>query len=305
MITQEFKMKGLAEDLRGPLFDLSIDRKAETQYFHMQTQFIHMNFDGRRSSVEKYMLKLRCQPAALSGKSLDEYRCMEFDLQMNNGKAATIPELNGFTYRFDMMSGANSKGPVFGIPHEPFESLTDSLGNKISPDIRYAIYNIFIDFHSLNDVFSCPMKFGKGIQELKSIGDRVVHASAFTEASVSLCSFLNPGSVFRNGEVTLELKGISIVDGVPCALIGYDSGESTLKMNLAMSKDLEVVTEGGSEYKGDIYLDVATGWVRKVTLDEFVVTEALPITANSPAATKIPGYTVRHILLRMVNPPGS
>ena len=55
--------------------------------------------------------------------------------------------------------------------------------------------------------------------------------------------------------------------------------------------------DGGSEYTGDIYIDLANGWVRKVTLNESVVTETY--TASRP--TRIPGYTVRHILLRLIS----
>ena len=290
------KMQGLVQDLRGS-FDLSIDRKLETQYFHMQTQFVHIGFDGKRTGIETYLLRLRCIPAALSGKNLDEYICREFGLQLNTGGIVTIPALKLWSYRFDRMSGINGKGPVFGIPHDRFEGMTDSLGNKLSPDISYAIYNNFIDFHSINDIFARPMKFGKGIQELKSLGDRIVHAAAFTEAPVNLGSLIRSGSFFRNGEITLELKGISVIDGMPCALIGYDSGESTLKILMAPTKDQEVVTEGGSEYKGDIYIDLETGWVRKVTLDEFVVTETK--VTNEP--NKINAYTVRHLLLRLIS----
>jgi len=195
------------------------------------------------------------------------------------------------------MSGIVGKGPVFGIPHERFEGMTDSMGNKLSPDIRYAIYNNFIDFHTFNDIFSRPMKFGKGIQELKFPGDRIVHAAANTEAPLNLGTTIKQGSVFRNGEITLELKGLSVVDGATCALVGYDSGESTLNMSFILSKDEEVATQGGSEYKGDIYIDLDSGWVRKVTLDEFVVTQAKATNATE----EVLGYTVRHILLRLIS----
>jgi len=47
------------------------------------------------------------------------------------------------------------------------------------------------------------MKYVKGIEQLKSIGDRIVHPGAFTEAPVSVTGVVRPGSVFRNGELTL------------------------------------------------------------------------------------------------------
>ena len=217
-------------------------------------------------------------------------------MRLNSEDFVTIPALRLWNYEFDQMSGLDGKGPVFGVPHNRFEGIKDSRGNELSPDIRYAIYNNFIDFHALNDGFSRPM-FGRGIEQLKLVGDRIVHPAAFTEAPVNLGMAVKPSSVFRNGEVTLELKGISVVDGVLCALIGYDSGESTLKMIMASTEGADVLTEGGSEYKGDIYIDLGTGWVRKVTLDEFVVTETG--AANSEA--KVNRYTVRHLLLRLIS----
>jgi hypothetical protein len=296
---QEPRQQGLErlrQALEGP-FDLSIDRKPETQYYHMQTQFIHMGFDGRRTGVETYLLRLRCTPGATSGKDLDEYACREFGLQVGDGSIVTLPALRHFTYRFDYMSGINGKGPMFGIPQEPFEGMKDSLGNRLPPDICYATYNNFVDFHALGDVFPRPLKHIKGIEELRSVGDRIVHPGAFTEAPVSLAGVVRPGSVFRNGELALELKGISLVDGRPCALVNYDSGESTLRMAFIQGDGEDVMTEGGSEYKGDLYIDLASGWVRKVTLDEFVVTR----TSTASRPDKAPGYTVRHILLRLIS----
>jgi hypothetical protein len=125
-----------------------------------------------------------------------------------------------------------------------------------------------------------------------------VHPGAFNEAPVSVTGVVRPGSVFRNGELTLELKGVSLVDDRPCALVNYDSGETTLKMAFIQGGDSEnVFMEGGSQYTGDIYIDLASGWVRKVTLNESVVTQ----TYVTSRPDKIPGNTVRHILLRSIS----
>lgn len=222
-------LERIRSDLRGP-FDLSIDRKPETQYYHMQTQFIHMGFDGKRIGVETYVLRIRVTPAAIAGTKLDEYTCREFGLQLNNGVITTVPGLRLLTYQFDVMAGVLSKDPMWNIPQEPFLGMKDSQGNQLTADICYAAYNNFVDFHALSDVFSRPMKYVKGIEQLKSIGDRIVHPGAFSQASVSVTGVVREGSVFRNGELTLELKGISLVDDRPCALVNYDSGESTLRM---------------------------------------------------------------------------
>jgi hypothetical protein len=292
------KIQKIAQDLSGQ-FDFSINRKPETQYYHMQTQFIHIGFDGKRTGTETYSLKLRYIPATLSEKKLDQCTIKEFCLQLNSENIVTIPALKSWSYEFNRMSGVLDKDPVFGIPHDKFEGISDSKGNKISPEFCYAIYNNFIDFHALNDIFSRPL-FGKGIDALKLIGDKIVHPAAFSEAPVNLGTTIKPGSVFRNGEVTLEFKGVGIVDGAVCTIIGYDSGESTLKMAVKSSEYKYIETEGGSEYKGDIYMDLETGWVRKITLDEFVVTQTED--GNNPA--KIKSYTVRHLLLRLINQQG-
>jgi hypothetical protein len=164
----------------------------------------------------------------------------------------------------------------------------------------YPIYNSFIDFHGFCDVFARPTTGGKGVQDLEAIGQAIRHAAAFTEPPVNLGKGIKAGSVFRNGDVRLVFKGIGLVDGAACAIVGYDSGESTLKMIVPLSADKDIVTEGGSEYIGDIYVDLATRWVRRVTLDEFVITETrLPASGSSPGQ-KIQAYTVRHLLTRLV-----
>jgi len=289
------RIERLASELAGP-FDFSIDRKPETLYHVMQTEFVHMGFDGKRIGTETYGVALRGVPAAMAGTTLDQYTCGGFCVRFDSQEAVTIPALADWGYGFNPMSGADGKGLVFGVPHDRFEGLADSNGDEFTPDIRYAIYNNFIDFHALNNVFSRPL-FGQGIERLKHIGDRIVHPAAFTEAPVHLGTAVRPGSVYRNGEVTLAFQGISLVDGAACAIVEYDSGESTLRMVMASSEDNDVLTEGGSEYKGDLYIDLETGWVRKVTLDEFVETRSGPV--GSKPGTH--GCVVRHLLLRLIS----
>ena len=56
----------------------------------MQTQFIHIGFDGKRTGTETYSLKLRDIPAALSEKKLDQCTVKEFGLP-NSENIVTIP----------------------------------------------------------------------------------------------------------------------------------------------------------------------------------------------------------------------
>jgi hypothetical protein len=276
-------------------FDLARERTPQVQYFRMETQYVHIGPDGKRTGIENYNLKLKCIPKALSGKSGDEYICGGLKLQNNDDPPVSIPSLKGWTYVLNMPSpGKNENEPFLGIPHEKFEDIRDSRGHKLD---SYGVYANFVDFHApLNDFFPRSISWGKGIQDIKRIGEKILHASAFQTAPIDLGKGIKPGSSFRNGEVTLEFKGLSIADGSVCAIIGYDSGEGTLKMLMSIGPDIEMVTVGGSQFKGDIYIDLATRWVKKATMDECVITE----TRMPTPIPKISAYTVRHILMRMI-----
>jgi len=293
--------------LAGP-FDLAGEMTPEVRYYIQETQFVHLGFDGRRTGVETYTVKMRVVPAALSGKGGDEYTVREVSVKAGDKEAETIVELAGWSYVFREYTGdIDDQGQIFGIPHAKFESLTTNRGRKLGGIASYPIYNSFVDFHGFCDIFARPMKGGAGIQDLKVIGQSIRHAAAFSEPPVNLGKGIKEGSVFRNGDVRLAFKGLGVVDGAACAVIGYDSGESTLKMIMPVGPGKDMVTEGGSEYIGDISIDLETRWVRKATLDEFVVTETT-MPAPGPGAgagqaqgQKIQSYTVRHLLTRMVS----
>lgn len=287
-------LEKVEECLQGP-FDLALDRKREDQYFLMETKYVHLGLNGKRLGIDSYRLKLRFIPKTLAAGSVDQYMCSELQSQTDGGPCITIPDLKNWTYTFNPM--LVGPGVLWGIPQDKFMKITDSLGRSLPFSTRYAVYINFIDFHSINDIFSRPMKFGNGIQDLKRIGQRIVHPASFLESPVSFGTEIKPGSIFQNGEVTLELKGLSIVEEAPCAIVAYDAGESNVKMILPVSIDQESVANGGSQYKGDIYVDLANRWVRKATLDEYMITETT--TKNQPS--KIEEYTVRHIVLLSVD----
>jgi hypothetical protein len=162
------------------------------------------------------------------------------------------------------------------------------------PDAAYQVYNAFIDFHSFTEIFAKPTDEGGGIQDLKRIGDKIVHASAFTEPPVNLGNLILPGSTFKNGEVTLEFKGLGIRDEAACALIGFESGESAFRMLMKPMPDMEIQAVGRSHYAGDLYLELDTRWVRRVDMTETVITEVtLP---TSPK--KINEVIERKLLIR-------
>jgi len=60
--------------------------------------------------------------------------------------------------------------------------------------------------------------------------------------------------------------------------------------------NMEVRSVGSSHYKGDIHVDLTSRWVRKVTMDELVVTE----TVVPGMANKINAVIERTTVIRNV-----
>jgi hypothetical protein len=279
-------------------FKLGGQRSQRIQYFLMESKLINYALDGKRVGTDVFRLRLKCVPAKMAGKDGDEYTCTKFTVQLHNEGEVEIPALKNWAYVFKIPpTGIDEKGQTLGIDHAPFENLVDASGKAIPPDKTYHVYNAFIDFHAFCNIFAERTEDGKGIQDLKSVGQKIVHSAAFSEGAVNLGSSIAKGSTFKNGEVTLEFKGLSRVAGAACAMVAFDSGESSFKMTIKPMPDMEVRTVGSSHYKGDIYIDLATNWVKKVIMDEFVVAETtLPVPPD-----KVNSVIERDIVIRNVS----
>lgn len=276
-------------------FDLAGKRSPEKQFYIVETKLIHYSQDGTRSRGDTFKLYLETIPGDSPGKSGNKYLCRKFTVQRGNGSPTSIPALEGWSYSYEF--GLDEQGRVFGIDHSQFENLKDGEGNPFPPDTSYFVYNTFIDFHSFCNVFAERIEGGKGIQDLKIIGDRIIHAASFTEPPVNLGSNVAEGSTFKNGEVTLEFKGISLIDGRVCGLVEFDSGESSFTMIMEPMPNLQVKTSGSSHYKGDLYIDMESYWVRKVVMGELVVSETtMPMPPH-----KVYSVIERMTIIRTVN----
>ena len=276
-------------------FDLAARRAPQPQAFEMESRMVTYALDGKRISTDIFRLHLKCVPARGTDKSADEYTCTKFTVQLAGAPEVELPAMKDWTYLF---TPANEKGPTFGIDHAQFEKLVDAKGQPVPVDKAYHVYNAFIDFHAFCNVFAEPATGGKGIQDLKTIGQKIVHAAAFSEPPVNLGTSVKEGSTFKNGEVTLELKGLSLVDDTACAIVAYDSGASSFQMIVTPMPNMEVRTVGSSHYKGDIHVDLATRWVRKATMNEWVVTETTVPTLTN----KINAVVERNLVIRNVTP---
>ncbi|MHC4404371.1 MAG: hypothetical protein ACYTG0_32350 [Planctomycetota bacterium] len=281
MAVAETRQNASVQSLLQEKFDLASPRSSQTQYYRMETTIIAYGPDGKPTSRETYRLLLRCVPGSRSGVDFDQYTCRRFALQQGDSVETSIPALEGWTYAYDRTTTLDEKGQVLGIDHGKFEGLTDSSGAALPPDKAYLVYNTFIDFHAFCNVFAEATSEGTGIQDLNRIGQQVVHAAAFSEPPVELGSNVAEGSTFKNGEITLAFKGLSIVDNAPCALVAFDSGQSSFTMFLEPVPNVKITTVGGSHYQGDIYIDLESRWVRKVMMTELVVSETeLPVPPN-------------------------
>jgi hypothetical protein len=285
-----------AESVLDGVFDLGGERSEEAQYYRMESKLMTYLPDGTLQGTDVFRLGLEYEPTSLAGGEGPRITCLYFTVELADSPEVAIPDLKGWSYTLDR-SGMDETGQVFGIDHARFETVIDANGESLPPHLAYHVYNAFVDFHSFCDVFAAPMPEGKGVQDLKEIGDIIVHESAYSEPPVNLGSNVKEGSYFKNGRITLEFKGLSLVRGRPCALLEYDSGRSSFKMKMEPMPDLEVETAGSSHYRGDIHKDLETGWMQKATLSEWVVSETtLPMPPG-----KLNSVNERSILILNVN----
>jgi hypothetical protein len=284
-----------AKEVLTSRYDLGIENSKDAQQFILQSQLVVFAPDGSRKDSTLYTLHLSCIPGK-KAEDGDEYTCTRFTVRLNNSPDVSIPALANWKYLFrKTATQKDEKGQVFGIDHAKFEKVVDSNGRALAIEKQYHVYNAFIDFHALL-FFAERTVSGKGVQDLHNIGDKIIHVSAFSEPPVNLGREIKEGSVFKNGEITLEFKGLTVMNNKSCALLGYDSGNSSFKMLMEPMPNMQVNTTGSSHYWGDIYKDLRSGWLQKADLHELVVSE----TVISGQANKVPGVIERKIEIRNV-----
>ncbi len=256
-------------------FNLANKRTAEVQTFELKSELLNYGLDGERLGKDTFRFRLKCTPTSAGF----EYTCEKYTINFGDSLEVSIPALANWQYKYE--PGIDKANQVFGLDHSKFEGLVDENGNILPPDKSYHVYNSFIDFHGFCDVFGEQTQDGKGIQNLKKIGQKIVHAAANSAPPTNLGSNFAEGSFFKNGKITLEFNGLGLVNNKQCAIIGIDSGESSFNMIMTPMPNMEITTVGGSHYQGDIYKDIETGWVQKIVFDEVVISETqLPMPPN-------------------------
>jgi hypothetical protein len=258
-------------------YEMVGERSKETHYYQVQTEIATHSSKGVLKSTDIYQQRLMVEPSGGADGEADKYTCARFSVQRGDQPEVTIPALNGYTYEINKksldMAGLDEQGQLYGIPEAKFEGLTDSTGAKLPfVEVAYQVYSLFFYYQGHVD-YAEPSLHGKGVQHLKRIGDKVELETSFAELPLP-GSLAGKGSVWKNGEVTLEFKGLGVIDEVPCAVLSFDLGVCTWVMPLTIMPLMRLKTNGVSFYRGDIYLDLESKWVRKLemNLSEITVT---------------------------------
>lgn len=268
--------------------ELAGERSQETHYFRVQTELATHSSKGSVKRVDSYLELLKVEPGNRSAGEPDRLTCGQFYVQLGDDPKATIPSLEGFSYEVNKESlddfDLDEKGQLFGVPEDKFEDLADHTGAKLSIDARYQVYSAFFYFHAFTN-YAEPTSDGNGVQHLKEVGDKVVHAAAFIESPLP-GKLAGAGSYWKNGEVTLEFKGLRKMDGRLCAILGFDSGVCPWSMPMTYMPIFNLKTTGVSHYMGDICLDLNSYWVRKLEMVLFEITSTtmwgIPVDKSIP-----------------------
>ena len=101
---------------------------------------------------------------------------------------------------------------------------------------------------------------------LKKVGDKTVTDNSGLESPINLGATFAEGSTFKHGVSTVEFKGLSIVDGMTCALVSFDERDSGYFMLMKPMPVLTIKTNGGTRYGGDLYIDLSSLWVKKAAV---------------------------------------
>jgi hypothetical protein len=277
-------------------YDLVGKRSTETHYYLVQTEVLIRESNGKRKSIDTFSLHLIVEPGNQSSGEADKFTCARFTVKSKDGHEVTIPSLAGWSYEINKQllddRALDEHGQLYAIPEEKFKVLIDNTDKKLSFDAAYQVYSAFVYYHSYTP-FAEPME-GKGIENLKKIGDKIVLDHSFSEEPIP-GEIAAEGSIYKSGEETLEFKGLSVVDDVPCAIIEGDWGECYLTMYIKPMPLMKLKIAGGSHCQFDIYLDLKSFWVKQLTMTLAEMTQVsmfgLPISKTVP---------LTHLLIKAV-----
>ena len=268
-------------------YNLEGKRSKNPQYYITQFEVAYHSSNGKQKWVDKFELYLTLEPSSSTGV-MDKFTCKYFFAQIKGKPRVSIPSLAGWSYNFSLKSlnseGLDEQGYMFGLPHMKFENLIDSKDQKLSIEAQYQVYSAFIYFHSY-----CSQLAEQSAQKLKKIGDQSVKDLTGLESPVNLGAKFLKGSKFLHGIETLEFKGLSVIDGKTCAIIGFGEKGGGYIMYIRAMPLLKVKTTGGTRFNGDMYIDLESLWVKKVNATIIDMTKTtmygIPVEISIPVTS--------------------
>ena len=286
-------------DILTKEYDLGGARSREPQFYLVQHEVATHASNGKRKAVDMYKMRLTCEPGdRATGETTDEYTCVNFSVKRNDTPEVTIPSLDGWSYPFSKQllneEGLDSQGQMMGIPHTKFDKLTDSTGAKLPIELPYQIYSAFTYFHTCCNILAEPDQFLKGIQDLKRIGDKIVSNKSY-ELPIDLGENILKGSTYKTGETTLEFKGLGTVDDIACAIVSYEEIGGSWTAYIKAMPLMTVKTGGGTQIRADIYIDLASFWVKKATYIVTDITKTTLFGIPVEIATIVTTHTIKAV----------
>ncbi|MGH8020550.1 MAG: hypothetical protein ACREIA_20150 [Opitutaceae bacterium] len=248
--------------------------------YQFETDYIAYASDGSRTAAEKVIMKCA---VSIDGSGQQTLKCLEFALVDNDGRTRRIPSLAGWKNSMDLAAAE-----VLGVPHADFQNLTTEDGTALRPDLNHRVYNTFIDFYTFNNVFGRPAPDGAGrdIADLQKMGQPIEHYTACSKPPANLGNAVKEGSYFKNGRVTLQWLGCGEVARQSCAIVRFDSGESSFQMLMEPVPNTPMQVKGGSHYWGDLFINLDDYWVERATFKEIAMTEIV-FGEDPPAAAVV------------------
>jgi len=133
-----------------------------------------------------------------------------------------------------------------------------------------------------------PSQLGTNIEDLKKVGDKSI-SEISPELPIDLGTNILKGSTYKTGQTVLEFKGLSTIDDAACAIVGYEEIGGLWTAYILAAPLMKVKTNGGTQIRAEIFIDLASLWMKKAT---YIVTDitkttlyGIPVEISVPITT--------------------
>ena len=280
-------------DILKKEYNLFGTRSKESQFYLVGHEVVTHTSNGKPKTIDTYKMRLKCEPGdRAAGEIADKYTCLNFSVKRKDTPEVSIPSLAGWSYEFSKQlldeEGLDSNGQMMGIPHHKFDKLIDSTGAKLPIELPYQIYSAFTYFHTCCNMLIEPSQLGTNIEDLKKVGDKSI-SEISPELPIDLGTNILKGSTYKTGKTVLEFKGLGIVDDAVCAIIRYEETGGSWTAYIQAAPLMKVKTVGGTQIRAEIFMDLASLWMKKATYRVTDITKTtlygIPVQISVPITT--------------------